>query len=134
MTNNFDNHFAIIVGIDDYGQSTISNLNSAQKDASDLHDYLTKFGGYKTENAKLIIGDKATKYTINGCINEFKGRFANNSTLLFYFSGHGSNLNEDIQTKKNTRYPPSSRQRRLLIMFCHFAIVLLPCRNRRLQS
>ena len=92
MVNTFDNHFAIIVGIDNYGQSSISSLQSAQKDASDLHDYLTKFGGYKTDNVKLITGDKATKHTIDTCIDEYKGKFTNDSTLLFYFSGHGSNL------------------------------------------
>lgn len=93
MDKYFDDFFATIVGINNYGSSSLSTLHSAEKDAKDLYDFLTKTGGYKQENAELLTGSNATKENINQKIEEYKNLITENSTMLFYFSGHGINYN-----------------------------------------
>lgn len=96
MNKEFKDFYAIIVGINNYGESQLSSLHSAQKDATDLYDFLIKTGGYTAENTLLLINEKATKEHIKQNIECFKSRFTNNSTLLFYFSGHGSNFDKSF--------------------------------------
>ena len=91
MDKNFEDFFAIIIGINDYGNTQLNTLDLARKDATDLHEFLIKTGGYKKANTVLLVDEKATKANINYHLEQLKVKFTARSTLVFYFSGHGSN-------------------------------------------
>lgn len=87
--------YALIIGIDDYHSSEISNLDKAKKDAEDIYTFLTTSGGYKKENTVLLTNKEVTKENIISQITELEKRFVEDSTLIIYISGHGGNINNE---------------------------------------
>lgn len=90
------NFFALIIGIDYYDNSKVKNLSKATKDSEDLYNYLISSGGYSQENVVILTNHEANKTNINKKISELKNKIGNNDTFIFYFSGHGSSLNDDF--------------------------------------
>ena len=58
--------FAVVIGISDYNNPRIPNLAYAAKDAKDFYDFLVDSGkgGFKPQNVKLILNEKATLVNI----------------------------------------------------------------------
>ncbi|NGP89673.1 PEGA domain-containing protein [Fodinibius halophilus] len=87
----YQNHYAVIVGIDDYQKNEFSDLNYATADARSIKDLLVRKFNYKEKNVKLLLNEDATKYNILSSLSALKD-IERNSQVLFYFAGHGQTL------------------------------------------
>jgi hypothetical protein len=81
---------AVLVGINQYADPSISALATAEKDAQALHQLLTdpEAGGVPPQNATLLLGVEATREKVIAALAQ-KKRVAPDSTTFVYFSGHG---------------------------------------------
>ncbi len=83
----------LLVGVDDYADSTIDDPVGAGNDVTALADVLKKRFGVTDSEVHTLIGRKATQQQI---LNELRdwlvGNVKPDDQLLFYFSGHGSHV------------------------------------------
>lgn len=86
------NLHALLVGIDTYKSQQINPLSACVKDVEHFSDYLTSVLPDKCTIEKLTNSD-ATKSGLEAIFQDFfisdKRSFADDDTLLFYYSGHG---------------------------------------------
>ncbi len=85
------NAFALIIGIDDYVEPGL-RLRFTVRDAHRLGEVLVDptFCGYPTENVRMLLNRDATFSAIMEALFDLNERAGPESTLLFYFGGHGS--------------------------------------------
>ena len=89
--------FAIIVGISSYSSSAISDLQYSSNDARLLYNYLYTTGGYLAENIFILQDREVNRTAINQLYLKLSARMDKDSTLVFFFSGHGCiNDNEEF--------------------------------------
>lgn len=86
--------WAIIIGISDY-YGTINDLNYADDDARDFYNALISNGWHKN-HVKLLIDEEATKDNIMNAIIWLEGKEGANDEVVFFYSGHGTTSNYDI--------------------------------------
>jgi hypothetical protein len=86
-----DRH-AVIVGVSKFASAGITELPSAERDASDLHGVLTDpaRAGVDAGNVKLLLGADATLDAVKQALGVFLERSAaENDLVLLYFATHG---------------------------------------------
>ena len=88
--------FAILVGINQYADQTILQLQKAQKDAEDLAAVLESSGSYRA--VKLMSGSLAyldplfpSRDNVIAQVEQLAGMLRPGDQVLFFFSGHGLN-------------------------------------------
>jgi uncharacterized caspase-like protein len=91
------NKLALLVGINEHADSSINRLNFSVRDIQDFHNILTspEKGGYEKNNIKVLSDAEAEKPTRNSILSKLTtlSRAANpEDSILFYFSGHGTEL------------------------------------------
>jgi WD40 repeat protein/HEAT repeat protein len=86
------NGYAVVVGISAYPGNRALAFNA--KEAHEVFDVLTDpaYCGYAKENVRLLIDEQATRAAILDALSEMVSRAGRDSTVLFYFSGHGTQL------------------------------------------
>ncbi len=81
---------AIVVGIDEYDDKDIPQLEGAEYDAKELFELLTsEAGGFVNEEKNLLINKQARQRNILDRISEVFRKDEEFDIALFYFSGHG---------------------------------------------
>ena len=82
-------YYAVLIGINDYLDPDLDDLNYCENDVAGLADTL-KACGYS--HIETITGSKATCKTIRNKLKQFQSRkyYPDADTVFFYFSGHGS--------------------------------------------
>lgn len=84
--------FALVIGINEYSDSQIGNLQKAENDATGVSKILLKFGEYY-QIETVIYGGKdssnQTKFSIEEKFDEILDKMEPDDSLFFYFSGHG---------------------------------------------
>jgi predicted MPP superfamily phosphohydrolase len=91
--NIYDNHWALLVGVDDYSDVTISSLKVCADDVQAVYDVITA-RGYAPDGVKLLQSPSgsdfpATRAAIFSALTSLAETADQNDLLLFYFSGHG---------------------------------------------
>ena len=94
--------FAVIVGIDDYSTVGIADLKFAANDAKEFYRILTdpEHGAFAEADVKLMTpdaddpDDRPTKNNILARVKSWLGQAQDGDTILFYFSGHGIEEND----------------------------------------
>lgn len=83
--------YAVIVGISNYENRGIEDLQFANKDAIAFADFLkSKAGGsVPTENIKLFVEETATNAAIYGSLSWLVETVEPNDLVYIYFAGHG---------------------------------------------
>lgn len=81
---------ALIVGINEY-QNPNNNLSGCVNDAMDMAETL-KICGFPRTKIKLLFNEQASKAGILNGLNWLTKDAAENDVLVFYYSGHGSNV------------------------------------------
>ncbi|KAF8904416.1 hypothetical protein CPB84DRAFT_1772985 [Gymnopilus junonius] len=87
--------FALLIGIDIYKSTTISNLQSCAEDAKRMRNWLVDEFNVPIDHICLLLDSKATKENIEICFmehlvnNSFIGR---GDAIIIYFAGRGSYL------------------------------------------
>jgi hypothetical protein len=80
--------WAVVIGISDY-QGTANDLWNPDKDAMDMQQSLITKYGFPGGNIKMLLNSQATYQAILGAIDWLAGVEDSNSTVVFFFSGHG---------------------------------------------
>ena len=80
---------AVIVGLNEYDDQNIRNLTGAVNDAREVHDRLTKTGGFEVANHHYLTDDRATAANIRKAVSDLLWKTDPHELALLYFSGHG---------------------------------------------
>jgi subtilase family serine protease len=81
--------YALIVGINNYDDKEISQLDTAVRYANKMKKLL--ISGYNYDEVKLLTEEDATKHTIGEYLTQFSEKVDLNDIFVFYFFGHGTN-------------------------------------------
>ena len=87
--------YALLVGIDDY-PGTDSDLNSPVADARIMRDVLIDEYGYDPDNVVMLIDEEANREHIINAFVRHLGQVGPQGTALFYYSGHGMQMEENM--------------------------------------
>ena len=109
-------YWALLVGIDQYEDATIPNLQSAVKDAERMQQLLIHVYGFSPANVTLLKNEDAT---LDAFLQSFehllKKDIHQNDSVVIFFSGHGSrvmDLNEyEPHSELNPKKPQGERDR-----------------------
>ena len=82
------NKWAVVIGIADY-EGTEYDLWHPDEDAKEMARALTKDYGFSTGNVKVVLNGEATVEAIVSAIDWLALNEDENSTVVFFFSGHG---------------------------------------------
>ncbi len=87
---------AVVIGISDYGDEKIPDLNFANRDAEEFVNYLkSKSGGeFSDEHIMLLTNEDATYAQIYSALDWLLEESQPKDKVLIYFSGHG-----DVESK-----------------------------------
>ncbi len=90
--------YALIVGISDYNDEKITDLEFAHRDANAFSEYLqSKAGGtVPSENIILLTNATATNGAIYDAFFKLSKKVKKKDRVFFYFSGHGDVENDTI--------------------------------------
>jgi uncharacterized caspase-like protein len=80
---------AVIIGVDEYDDATITNLTGARNDAKEMHNHLTRYGGFTVEDHHFLFNGDATAANIRRAISDLLWKTEEADLSLLYFSGHG---------------------------------------------
>ena len=81
-----DNRFAIVIGIQNYDDNTLSKLAWSVADAKLIHETLQNRYGCKPENTLLLVDE--TRVRIEQAIPDWLGRSDITSEVIVFFAGH----------------------------------------------
>lgn len=89
---------AVIIGISDYQDDGIPDLNYAHKDAEAFYTYLKSVAGGEVpdKNIKLLTNEKATQGQIGAALYWLMEVSKEGDKAIIYFSGHGDVENKTI--------------------------------------
>ena len=106
---------AVLVGINDYQSTDVSDLKGCVSDVVKMKELLlTKFG-FEEEDILTLTNEQATKSSIVEAFeNHLIGRAKDDKVAMFYFSGHGSQMtdgpdNDELDELDETIVPVDSR-------------------------
>jgi tetratricopeptide (TPR) repeat protein len=83
--------YAVVIGISNYDNKEIHDLQFAHKDAQRFAEYLSKARGHNVPaaNIKLLINGEATLPAIQENIRYLTEKAGKDDTVVFFISGHG---------------------------------------------
>lgn len=83
--------YALIVGVSNYRNPTITQLKVSDKDARDFARFLeTQSGLFRRVNVKLLTNEQATKAAVEDNLYYWLRKSGKDDTVLLFFSGHGA--------------------------------------------
>jgi len=80
-------YYAIIIGIDNYKDPKIADLNTAVHDASEISKIFKSRYGFS--EITFLINEDASRYNIDRLFRKKIAKLNSDDNLLIYFSGHG---------------------------------------------
>jgi len=92
------NHL-LIIGIDEYEDKDIPDLNNAVKDAKDFKKTLLEQYQFEEENTTCLFNEKATRTNILTTFEQLLNKLTKNDNLVFYYSGHGELIKKGRKEK-----------------------------------
>lgn len=83
--------YALVVGISDYADPGIPDLQFAHRDAEAFYNYLISpdGGDIASKNIRLLLNDQATMAAIDDALNWCRNTVKKGNRLFIYFAGHG---------------------------------------------
>jgi hypothetical protein len=79
--------YALLIGIENYQDPSLLNLDNPVKDAKQLHDVLTQYYTFREENVTLL--ENATREDIIMALDDLARKVTPNDNLLIFYAGHG---------------------------------------------
>ncbi|HLN33651.1 MAG TPA: caspase family protein [Nitrososphaeraceae archaeon] len=86
-----ENRRAIVIGINEYESSSITQLGGAENDAKEVCETFIKNCNFQVSDNHLLLGKKATRKNILKAISDVFRKDIKCDLVTFYFSGHGCN-------------------------------------------
>lgn len=87
--------WAVIIGISNY-DDPINDLEYCDDDAQDFYYALTVTYGWNPTHIQMLLDSEATKANIELAINWLSNNEEQGDEVVFFYSGHGSMVNYDI--------------------------------------
>ncbi|MDP6279508.1 MAG: caspase family protein [Nitrospinota bacterium] len=85
----YQNSWAVLIGINDYQNKEIPDLQFAEKDVADMRRSLVKLG-FPSKQILTLTGRKATRRNIQRLLGDrLPQKVGQNDRVIIYFSGHG---------------------------------------------
>ena len=83
--------WAVIVGINDYKDEGISDLQGAVNDAWSFYHYLSSphGGAVSPQRMRLLLNQEATREAVVGALGQFLAGACPQDQVIIYFAGHG---------------------------------------------
>lgn len=97
LKDSYDEHFALIIGINKY--DNLPNLEYAVNDATAIKNVLINNFNYKEENIRMLIDKQATHDNIMDEYYQLINDTAINDSVLIFFAGHGSTYPSILKDK-----------------------------------
>jgi len=91
--NNVSQIYSVVVGIDQYKNNAMSQLNYAKNDAMAFYDLLTSVDGMNVskKNVQLLVDEKASLVNIKKALGIFLAQNASEQdTVIIFYAGHGA--------------------------------------------
>jgi hypothetical protein len=89
------NKWAVVIGIADY-EGREYDLYHPDEDAKEMQKALITEYGFPAQNIKLLLNRQATAEAIVSAIDWLAEKEDANSTVVFFFSGHGFQVPDDL--------------------------------------
>ena len=80
-------YYALLIGIDNYEDPNLMDLDNPSRDAKSLHDVLISDYYFDEENVKLI--KNAKRADITNALDEMAEKLTRRDNLLIFYAGHG---------------------------------------------
>jgi formylglycine-generating enzyme required for sulfatase activity len=80
---------ALIIGINDYQDDAIPNLDTAVNDAKAMAKVLQTHYGFRPENVSLLLNDQASSRNIVKQLRQMITKANPDDSILIYYAGHG---------------------------------------------
>ncbi len=84
-----DNRYALVIGISEYQDKNIQQLEFADNDAEDFYQALIDYARFKEDNIKLLLNQEATRENIRKNIQGWLKQTGKDDIIFIFFSGHG---------------------------------------------
>lgn len=101
------NQRAIVVGIDTYDPKDLGgrwfNLDGCANDAQSVKQVLEARYGFRNENIKVLINDKATRDNILNSFDEMLKSCEAGDIAVIYYAGHGSQVKNTLSKEKDLK-------------------------------
>lgn len=83
--------WAVVIGIDQYKDRSISQLRFAAADAEAVYRVLTTSGGVKSSNAYLLLNQDATQRNLRQVLGDLlHQKVVGDDEVIIYYAGHGT--------------------------------------------
>jgi hypothetical protein len=83
--------WAVVIGIDQYKDPSISSLRYATADAESVFRFLTTRGGVKPANARLLLNQQANQRAVREVLGDFlRQKALREDEVIIYYAGHGT--------------------------------------------
>jgi len=83
---------ALLVGINDY--KTINDLQGCINDVTNMRNILKTYFGFTNDDIRILVDERATKKNILYRLEKMVAEANPDDTLVFHFSGHGSQIRD----------------------------------------
>ncbi|MBI9042219.1 caspase family protein [Lutibacter sp.] len=88
VTTNNGEYYALLIGVSDYGDAKIVDLEDLpNKDAEGLATILKTFYNFKPENVKVLVNAKRVE--ILNAFDDLRKKLTDEDNLLIFYAGHG---------------------------------------------
>jgi hypothetical protein len=88
------NKWAVVIGIADY-QGTGNDLWHPDEDANEMAKALVTNYGFASDHVRILLNRKATANAIAAAISWLVASEDSESTVVFFYSGHGSSISDN---------------------------------------
>ncbi len=85
---------AVLVGVDTYERSDVPPLSGCVNDVALVRRTLKSVFGVPNEDIRVVVNERATKANILSRLNSTLDQAEDGDVVLFYFSGHGSQVRD----------------------------------------
>ena len=98
----YNNSWAVLIGINDYENENITDLNYAVSDADGIRSMLVEYYGFPEENITSLINEEASAQNIKRAIAQTAKKAGSNDRIVIFFAGHG--MTEDLPSGAEMGY------------------------------
>ena len=93
----FHDRWALLIGVGQYSaESGIGQLNYPADDINVMRQMLIQYGGFSEDHIKTLSESQATYRGVNEEFQKLKGKVQSEDLVVFYFSGRGSRVKDNI--------------------------------------
>jgi uncharacterized caspase-like protein len=93
----FAQQWGLVIGVGNYQDPAIADLNYTEADAQAFYDFLTgtQGGGFQKDHVRFLLNEEATTAAVKAAFRWLIGQAGTEDLVVIYFAGHGG-TGEDV--------------------------------------